>query len=139
MTDMGAIAYYLGMIVTHDRKNRILRLSQISFLEKAIRTTGLWDRQIKKVPTDTSRLQPAGEDYVAHPDFKTRYQSAIGTLMYAMLGTQPDIAWAVSSVSRYALNPTEARMTGVKSIFQYLKGTLDLQLTFRGELKDLRP
>jgi hypothetical protein len=28
-------------------------------------------------------------------------------------------------------------MTAVKRIFQYLRGTLDLQLTFRGELKDL--
>jgi hypothetical protein len=137
MTDMGPIAYYLGMTVTRDRKNRILRLGQRSYLEEGIRAMGLWDAQTKKVPMDTSRLQPAGEDYAADPDFKTRYQSAVGTLMYAMLGTRPDIAYAVSSVSRYASNPTEAHMTAVKRIFQYLRGTLDLQLTFRGELKDL--
>jgi hypothetical protein len=34
MTDLGPIAFYLGMIVTRDRKNRILRLGQKSYLEE---------------------------------------------------------------------------------------------------------
>jgi len=86
---------------------------------------------------NTSCLEPAGEDYCAEPEFKTQYQSAVGTLMYAMLGTRPDIAYAISSVSRYAANPTPAHIAAVKRILSYLKGTIDLQLTFRGELTDL--
>ncbi len=54
-----------------------------------------------------------------------------------MLGTQPDIAFAVSSISRYAANPTPAYITAVKRIFQYLKDTIDLQLTFHEDLTDL--
>src|SRR5947199_4090019 len=84
-----------------------------------------------------TRLQPAAADYYANAAFKTRYQSAVGTLMYAMLGTRPDIAFAVSLVSRYAANPTPMHMTAVKQIFQYLKGTIDLQLTYHGELTNL--
>ena len=86
---------------------------------------------------NTSHLELARKDYYAEPRFKTQYQSAVGTLMYAMLGTRPDIAYAVSSVSRYAANPTLAHMAAVKRIFSYLKGTIDIQLTFRGELTDL--
>ena len=86
---------------------------------------------------NTGRLEPAGEDYYAEPGFKTQYQSAVGTLMYAMLGTQPDIAYAVSSVSQYAANPTKAHMAAVKWIFSYLRGTIDLQLIFYKELTDL--
>jgi hypothetical protein len=137
MTDLGPIAFYLGMTVTRDRKNRILRLGQKSYLEEGIRNIGLWDSPLQKTPMATGRLDPAGDDYTAEPGLKTQYQSAVGTLMYAMLGTRPDIAFAVSLVSRYAANPTPAHMAAVKRIFQYLKGTIDLQLTFRGELTDL--
>jgi transposase InsO family protein len=137
MTDMGPIAYYLGMTVSRDRQNRILRLGQRSYLTEGIKTMGLWNSSQQKTPVNTGHLEPAGEGYCAEPEFKTQYQSAVGTLMYAMLGTRPDIAYAVSSVSRYAANPTKAHMAAVKRIFSYLRGTLDLQLTFRGELTDL--
>jgi hypothetical protein len=98
---------------------------------------GLWDTPPQKTPMNTGHLEPAEEGDCTEPGFKTEYQSAVGTLMYAMLGTRPDIAYAVSSVSRYAANPTKAHMAAVKRIFSYLRGTIDLQLTFRGELTDL--
>jgi hypothetical protein len=41
MSDLGPVAYYLGMAVTRDRPNRTLRIGQQSYLEEAIRTTGL--------------------------------------------------------------------------------------------------
>ena len=36
---------------------------------------------------------------------KVPYQSLIGSLMYAMLGTHPDIAYAVGAFSKFAANP----------------------------------
>jgi hypothetical protein len=100
MTDLGPVAFYLGMTVTRDRKNRILRLGQRSYLEEGIKTKGLRGSHPQKTSINTGRPEPAGEDYCAEPGFKTQYQSAVGTLMYAMMGTRPDIASAVSSVSR---------------------------------------
>jgi hypothetical protein len=85
----------------------------------------------------TKRLEPAGEDYNASPLFKAEYQSYVGTLMYAMLGTRPNIAFSVACVSQYASNPTPAHMKAVKRIFSYLHSTLDLQLTFQGDLANL--
>ena len=85
----------------------------------------------------TERLEPVREDYNASPLFKAEYQSYVGTLMYAMLRTRPDIAFSVACVSRYASNPTPVYMKAVKRIFLYLYGILDLRLTFRGDLADL--
>ena len=51
-----------------------------------------------------------------------------------MLGTRPDLAFAVSVVSRYSFKPNDSHWQAVKRIFQYIKGTLDLQLTFRGPI-----
>ena len=57
--------------------------------------------------------------------------------MYAILGTRPDIAYAVSVVSRYGSNPNESHWKAVKRIFRYLRHTVNYQLIFRGELKNL--
>ena len=78
------------------------------------------------------RLEAIPEGYQATEDSRLRYQSAVGSLMYAMLGTRPDLAYAVSVVSRYSSNPTETHRMAVKRIFRCIKGTLTLQLTFRG-------
>ena len=89
-------------------------------------------------PMETSsKLTPADDSYQANQKDKTRYQSAVGSLMYAMLGTRPDLAYTVSVVSRYSHNPTKGHWGAVKRIFAYLKGTVNLKLTFQGRLEDL--
>jgi len=54
-----------------------------------------------------------------------------------MLGTRPDIAFAVSVISRFSANPTKAHMEIVKRVFRYLKGTSSMGLVFRGTLQPL--
>ena len=51
------------------------------------------------------------------------YASACGSLMYAMVSTQPDIAFAVGVVSRFMSQPGRNHWAAVKSILRYLKGT----------------
>ena len=138
MTDLGACAYYLGMTLTRDRTNRIIRLGQAAYVERILREHGMWDAKSVSTPIETSaKLVPAEDGYQAEQKFKTRYQSAVGSLMYAMLGTRPDIAYAVSVVSRYAHNPTNKHWGAVKRILAYLKGTVHMELTFQGTLSDL--
>ena len=50
---------------------------------------------------------------------------------------RPDIAFAISVVIRHASNPDSLHWQAVKRIFRYLKGSLKLQLTFRGPLQVL--
>ena len=67
---------------------------------------------------------------------KIPYALAIGSLMYAMLYTGPDIAHAVSVTSRYQSNPGEEHWTSVKCILKYLRRTKDMFLVFgNGELQ----
>ena len=68
---------------------------------------------------------------------KISYASAIGSLMYVMLCTQPDIALAMSVASRYQMNPGEEHWIAIKNIFKYLRRIKNLFLIFgRGlELK----
>jgi len=49
-----------------------------------------------------------------------------------MLGTRPDIAYAVGAVSRYSSNPGELHWKAVKRILRYLKGTANFALEYNG-------
>ena len=64
---------------------------------------------------------------------KISYASTIGSLMYAMLCTQPDIVFAVSVMSRYQSNPDEEHWIAVKNILKYLRRTKNLFLIFGGD------
>lgn len=139
MEDLGPCSYYLGMKITRDRLNRTLKLSQKGYIERFLKEFGMWECNTKHdTPMETSAkyMVPETED-IATPEQKKWYQSAVGSLMYAMLGTRPDIGYAVSVVSRFASNPNEYHVKAVKRIFRYLRGTIDLELTFSGDLTGL--
>ena len=60
------------------------------------------------------------------------YASAVGSLMYAMVCTRPDIAHAVGLLSRFMSNPGKEHWTAVKRVFRYLRGTSDYGLCYQG-------
>jgi hypothetical protein len=61
------------------------------------------------------------------------YASAIGSIMYTMLCTQPDVSYALSAMSRYQSNYAEAHWTIIKNNLKYLRRTKDVFLMVGGE------
>ncbi|CAD6239581.1 unnamed protein product [Miscanthus lutarioriparius] len=64
---------------------------------------------------------------------KVPYASAIGSIMYAMICTRPDVSYALSVASRYQANPGESHWTLAKNILKYLRRTKDVFLVYGGE------
>ena len=56
----------------------------------------------------------------------------IGTLLYASIGTRPDIAFAVTRLSRYNANPTDEHHRYAQYILKYLKGTIKTCIHYNG-------
>ena len=61
------------------------------------------------------------------------YASTIGSIMYAMLCTRPDVCLAISIVGRYQSNPGVEHRTTVKNILKYMKRTEDMFLIYGGD------
>ncbi|XP_048619931.1 secreted RxLR effector protein 161-like [Brassica napus] len=59
------------------------------------------------------------------------YANAIGSIMYAMIGTRCDLGYGLGLVSRFLSKPGMVHWTAVKWVLRYLKGTQDLKLCFR--------
>ncbi|CAD6202432.1 unnamed protein product [Miscanthus lutarioriparius] len=63
------------------------------------------------------------------------YSSAVGSLMYAMVCSRPDLSHALSVVSRFMANPGKEHWRAVQWIFRYLRGTSNACLQF-GKSRD---
>ncbi|KAK8656175.1 hypothetical protein V6N13_108732 [Hibiscus sabdariffa] len=61
------------------------------------------------------------------------YTSAIGSIMYAMICTRPNLSYALSMTGRYQANPGEYHWIAVKNIQKYLRRTKDVFLVYGGE------
>eukprot|EP00253_Pinus_taeda_P032808 PITA_32808 len=60
------------------------------------------------------------------------YASAVGSLMYAMVCTRPDITHAVGVLSRFMSKPGKEHWTAMKRVFIYFRGTSDYGLCYQG-------
>lgn len=107
MTDLGECKYYLGMTIRRDRENKTLWLGQKAYVQKILEDNGMAGCNISTTPMDPKLPNPAPPDYTVDDDLKADYAKAIGSLMYLMLGTRPDIAFPVSFLSRHVARPTE--------------------------------
>ena len=56
------------------------------------------------------------------PVNKSLYQSAVGSLLYLLNWTKPDITYAVNTVAKCSSNPAQAHWTAIKQIIKYIKG-----------------
>ncbi len=64
------------------------------------------------------------------------YQSAISSLMWPSVNTQPDISYLVGVFSRYCANPGLIYCNLVMQIFRYLAGTFELGITLKSNVTD---
>ena len=63
---------------------------------------------------------------------KTYYQQIIGTLIYAAIGTRPNIAIVAIRLSRFNNNPTQEHIKYAKDVLRYPKGTKELKIKYNG-------
>nr|GEV45479.1 ribonuclease H-like domain-containing protein [Tanacetum cinerariifolium] len=63
------------------------------------------------------------------------YASTVGSIMYVVRCTRPDVAFAQNITSRFQQNPGDIHWTTVKNILKYLRNTKDMFLVYGGDLK----
>nr|GEW30430.1 hypothetical protein [Tanacetum cinerariifolium] len=63
------------------------------------------------------------------------YASAVGSIMYDVRCTRPDVAFAQNMTSRFQQNPGEEHWTAVKNIIKYLRNTKDMFMVYEGNME----
>ena len=118
-----------------------MTLSQVDYVEKVLQRFFMENAKAVSTPLLghlklTKEMCPKTQEEEDKMS-KVPYASAVGSLMYAMVCTRPNIAHAVGVVSRYMNHPGIEHWNVVKWILRYLRGTSNKCLHFGGSTTDL--
>ncbi|GJZ16482.1 retrotransposon protein, putative, ty1-copia subclass [Tanacetum coccineum] len=134
MKELGEAKKILGMEIVRDRSRKILRVSQSGYVSKILNNFRIDNGKSVKMPLGghfkLSLKDCPVKDCDVERMSKVPYANAVGSLMYLMVCTRPDIAYAVSVVSRYLANPGKNHWEAVKWILKYLWGTANVGLVY---------
>ena len=129
MTDQGEISFILGISITRNREKRTIHLSQPQYIEAILKKFGLYDCNPSSTPGDMSVILKKNDGNNEEAQKNIPYREAVGSLMYLMLCTRPDIVNPMIKLAQYTVNVNNIHWTVVKCVFWYLKGSIDNVLT----------
>jgi hypothetical protein len=115
---------HLGIEITREQDGSI-SVSQPIYISKLLEKFGMADCNPVSTPSDGTPLTAEGI-----PAENVPYRELIGTLIYLMLATRPDISWTVKELARFSHAPTKAHWKAAKRVLGYLKKTKDLKITY---------
>jgi hypothetical protein len=134
MKDLGEARHFLGMHITRDRPKKLLTINQSSFLKQILSETRMSDCRPISTPmvpnisltkSSAPLTQTEVEQFVHMP-----YARVVGELNFAMRVSRPDIAYAVSVLSKYLSNPGIEHYRQLHHLLRYLCGSTHHSLTF---------
>ena len=133
MTDLGQLSWFLG--IEFERGPDFCSLNQSQYLENLLKKHGM------------SECKPVSTPCIEKPDFdddeltdvpNELYRSIVGSLVYAVTCTRPDLCWVVSKLSQYLNEPvTKNRWMAVKRVLRYVQGTKAQRLYYRKSKSEL--
>ncbi|GJZ23821.1 retrotransposon protein, putative, ty1-copia subclass [Tanacetum coccineum] len=136
MKNLGEAAYILGIKIYRDRSKRLISLCQSGYIEKILKIYYMENSKRGTIPMQ-DKLKLSKSDGALTPAEKRRmsnvlYASAVGSIMYVVRYTRPDVTLAQNITSRFQQNPGELYWTTVKNILKYLWNTKDMFLVYGG-------
>ena len=126
MKDLGELRKILGIDITRDRNQSILSISQSTYCEKVIRRFNLTTVSPVTLPIAQNfklfAYNSPSETYIEHKlkMENVPYSQVVGSLMYLMISTRPDLFYSANLVGRYMTNLGKRHWKVTKWILRYL-------------------
>lgn len=129
LKDMGEVKYCLGIEFLRNKEG--ITMHQQGYINEVLHRFGMFDAKPVLTPLCpnsklTKQTCNSKEEGPIVP-----YRELMGSLMYLAVSTRPDIAFAVSYLSQFNEDHDTTHWTAAKRVLRYLKGTLDLGLSFQ--------
>ena len=130
MKDLGKISYFLG--IQFEQKEGEIKMNQKKYILKMLEKFGMSNCKPRATPSElkvkSNRYEEENNNEIENPK---DYREIVGSLIYAMTCTRPDISWIVSKLSETLAKPKTQDLLAAKHVLRYLKGTVDYELCFR--------
>ncbi|GJY26394.1 retrotransposon protein, putative, ty1-copia subclass [Tanacetum coccineum] len=136
MKDLGEAAFILGIKIYTDWSKRLIGLSQSAYMDKILKRYKMDNSKRGHISMqerfDLNKTQGASTPEEVKHMQNVPYVSTVGSIMYAVRCTRPDVALAQNITSRFQQNPGEPHWTAVKNILKYLRNTKDMFSVYDG-------
>ena len=130
ITNLSEPSKLVSIEITQHREQGTLTIAQTRYIESILERYGMQDaNQVSTLLNKNIKLQSQAEDNTV-ANRSNRYVLLMGLLMYAAIGTHPNITYAVNKLCSFTSNPDPEHWTAAKRILRYLKGTKDLGITY---------
>ena len=120
MKDLGNLSYFWG--IGFKVNDGCIEMSQARFIERILDRFNVSECNPKSIPCDPSIVNLSVEDSTTLNDSRL-YKEIVGSLIYLMACTRPDIVYVVAKLSWHMCNPTIAYLNSAKNVLWCLKGT----------------
>ena len=121
MKELGPTKKILGIDIMRNREKGELSLSQLSFLKKVMDHFRMSNSKTVSTPLGRHTKLSIKQ----YPQYEsTPYASGVGSIMYGTVCSRPNLAYAVSIVSRFMANLRIVHLQALKWILRYLIGSL---------------
>ncbi|EKG09075.1 Reverse transcriptase RNA-dependent DNA polymerase, partial [Macrophomina phaseolina MS6] len=134
MRMMGEIQWFLALRIVRNRQERLLWLSQESYINSLITKYNVKEANAPATPLPQDEPLTPNEDSHATPQNVHTFQSKMGSVQFAAISTRADIAFAASALSAYLTNPSHRHLALAQRLLEYLGGTKKLALCFNGSV-----
>jgi transposase InsO family protein len=134
--DLGEPKLLLGIQIIRDDKTGTITLSQKNYIDTILNRFGYSKLNPVSTPLDPHiNLKKRDPSLTPDPQTVKDFQTKLGSLMYAALGTMPQLAYSVQKLSQFATNPAPEHITALKRVFRYLVSAKErnLGLTYGGK------
>ena len=128
-TEVGPVNRILGIQVHRDWKKKTIILEQSQYAEKLLKDYSMHEATPVSTPIDGYATVTTGRLDEQRAD-QREYQKRIGSLMFLMTATRPDLVFVIGKLSQHCCDPTVRYMNAVNRVLKYVRGTTYLGLRY---------
>jgi hypothetical protein len=131
LNDLGTPRSFLGIQFDYHVDGSV-SIHQHQYIQKVLSDFGMETCQPKSTPMNPKQtLNHRPDEALLDEEAKARYATAIGSLMYLMVGTRPDIAFALGMLSRFTSQPQSHHQVALQRLLRYIQATQSHRITYR--------
>ena len=128
MKDLGLISKFLGIEFIHHNDSSV-SINQSQYLENVLTKFGMESCNPRSSPCEVKPQAYECDDQTVINE--PGYRAIVGSLIYAMTCTRPDLSYVVTRLSQHLSKPNEGDWILLKQVLRYVRGTVDYSLHFR--------
>ena len=125
--DLGPLKWFLG--IQFDISENVVSMNQSLYAQNILDRFNMSNCSPRTLPCDPSVYTLLKEESEPLAD-ATKYRELVGSLIYLMTGTRPDLAFVVTLLSRFMHKPTEMHMKIATGVLRYIKHTINYDLKY---------